>query len=102
MQPEQTALSGEQLEAFYHDEFVPELPKYGLANTPLDAALEGADIALIVTAHPGIDHNAIAAQLPTVDYRGVTRTTRAAARPPMEMAVLPKRDVEIEPMEVAA
>jgi UDP-N-acetyl-D-glucosamine dehydrogenase len=89
-------------EVVYHDEFVPELPKYGLANTPLDAALEGADIALIVTAHPGVDHHAIAAQLPTVDYRGVTRTTRAAARPPMEMAVLPQRDIEIEPTEVAA
>ena len=44
----------------------------------------------------------IAQQQPTVDYRGVTRTTRAAARPPMEMAVLPQRDLEIEPTEVAA
>ena len=86
----------------YHDAFVPELPKFGLANTSLEDALDGADLALIVTAHPGIDHMAVAAQLPTVDLRGVTRTTRAAARPPMEMAVLPKRDIEIEPTEVAA
>jgi UDP-N-acetyl-D-glucosamine dehydrogenase len=89
-------------EVVYHDEFVPELPKFGLANVPLDEALDGADIVLIVTAHPGIDHLAIAQQQPTVDYRGVTRTTRAAARPPMEMAVLPQRDIEIEPTEVAA
>ena len=72
------------------------------AASPLDEALDGADVALIVTAHPGIDHMAIAAQLPTVDYRGVTRTTRAAARPPMEMPVLPQRDNELEPTEVAA
>jgi UDP-N-acetyl-D-glucosamine dehydrogenase len=89
-------------EVVYHDAFVPELPKFGLANVPLDEALDGADIVLIVTAHPGIDHLAIAQQQPTVDYRGVTRTTRAAARPPMEMAVLPKRDIELEPTEVAA
>jgi UDP-N-acetyl-D-glucosamine dehydrogenase len=86
----------------YHDAFVPQLPRFGLSNVPLEDALDGADIALIVTAHPGIDHMAIAGQLPLVDYRGVTRTTRAAARPPMEMAVLPKRDNEIEPTEVAA
>jgi UDP-N-acetyl-D-glucosamine dehydrogenase len=86
----------------YHDAYVPELPKFGLASVSLDEALEGADIALIVTAHPGIDHMAVAAQLPTVDFRGVTRTTRAAARPPMEMAVLPKRDDKFESTEVAA
>ena len=84
-------------EVVYHDEFVPELPKFGLRNTPLDEALKDADVVLIVTAHPGIDHRAIAAQQRTVDYRGVTRTTRAAARPPMDMAVLPQRDVEFEP-----
>ncbi len=89
-------------EVVYHDEFVPELPKFGLTNTSLEDALDGADIALIVTAHPGIDHKAVATQLPTVDYRGVTRTTRAASRPPMQMAVLPQRDNEIEPTEVAA
>ena len=89
-------------EVVYHDEFVPELPKFGLTNVSLEDALDGADVALIVTAHPGIDHMAVAAQLPTVDYRGVTRTTRAAARPPMEMAVLPQRDTELEPTEVAA
>jgi UDP-N-acetyl-D-glucosamine dehydrogenase len=81
---------------------VPELSKFGLSNTPLDEALDGADVVLIVTAHPGIDHMAIATQHLTVDYRGVTRTTRAAARPPMEMAVLPQRDIELEPTEVAA
>jgi hypothetical protein len=36
---------------------------------------------VIVTAHPGIDHTAIAEQLPVVDLRGVTRRTRVQARP---------------------
>jgi hypothetical protein len=36
---------------------------------------------VIVTAHPDIDHTAIAGLVPTVDLRGVTRTRRAEARP---------------------
>ncbi len=58
----------------YHDPFVPELRAYGLAHTELDKALEGADLAVIVTAHPGVDHAAIAQAVPvTLDLRGVTR-----------------------------
>jgi UDP-N-acetyl-D-glucosamine dehydrogenase len=82
-------------EVAYHDPYVPELRSFGLGD-----ALAGADIALIVTAHPGIDHNHIAASLPTVDFRGVTRTTRAAARPPAELPV--PRAEQNQPMEVAA
>jgi hypothetical protein len=55
----------------------------------------------IVTAHPDIDHNSIAASVPTVDFRGVTRTQRAVARPPAEMPV-PRAEQNQQPMEVAA
>jgi len=58
----------------YHDPFVPELPEHGLRSQPLDDALAGADLALIVTAHPGVDHEAAVAQVPlALDLRGVTR-----------------------------
>jgi UDP-N-acetyl-D-glucosamine dehydrogenase len=87
-------------EVAYHDPYVPELKSFGLRNTELDQALAGADIALIVTAHPGIDHDTIAASTPTVDFRGVTRTQRAAARPPAELPV--PRVLQNQPMEVAA
>jgi UDP-N-acetyl-D-glucosamine dehydrogenase len=58
----------------YHDPFVPELPQHGMESVAdLDAALADADLAVIVTAHPGIDFAEIAETLPTVDLRGVTR-----------------------------
>ncbi|HET8758306.1 MAG TPA: nucleotide sugar dehydrogenase [Solirubrobacteraceae bacterium] len=85
----------------YHDPYVPELKQFELQNTDLEQALAGADVALIVTAHPGIDHNHIAASVPTVDFRGVTRTQRAVARPPAEMPV-PRAEQTQQPMEVAA
>jgi UDP-N-acetyl-D-glucosamine dehydrogenase len=60
----------------YHDAFVPELPEQRLRSEPLDDALEGADLLLIVTAHPGIDHDAAVARVPlALDLRGVTRRT---------------------------
>jgi UDP-N-acetyl-D-glucosamine dehydrogenase len=58
----------------YHDPFVPELIKQGLKSTPLDAALEGADVVVLVTAHPNIDHHEIARNAELfVDLRGITR-----------------------------
>jgi UDP-N-acetyl-D-glucosamine dehydrogenase len=58
----------------YHDPHVPELPKFGLQSVDLDAAAAAADIAAIVTAHPGVDYEALAAAVPVlVDFRGVTR-----------------------------
>jgi UDP-N-acetyl-D-glucosamine dehydrogenase len=57
----------------YHDAHVPELPRLGLASQPLDALLGGADLAILVTAHPGIDYPALAARVPLLDLRGVTR-----------------------------
>jgi UDP-N-acetyl-D-glucosamine dehydrogenase len=57
----------------YHDPFVPALPELGLTSTSLDAITE-ADAVVLVTAHPQVEHLALAesAQL-FVDLRGVTR-----------------------------
>ncbi len=41
----------------------------------IDEAIAGADVAVIVTAHPSVDHKAVAAAVPVVDLRGVTRTS---------------------------
>jgi UDP-N-acetyl-D-glucosamine dehydrogenase len=87
-------------EIAYVDSNVPELPHAGLRASDLDTALDGADLALIVTAHPDVDHDAVAARVTTVDFRGVTRTVRAAARPPRDLPA-PKRDA-VNAMEVAA
>jgi UDP-N-acetyl-D-glucosamine dehydrogenase len=88
-------------EIAYHDPYVPELMSFGLRNTDLEQALDGADVALIVTAHPGVDHDHIAATVPTVDFRGVTRRERAVARPPATDLPVP-RVQQTEPTEVAA
>jgi UDP-N-acetyl-D-glucosamine dehydrogenase len=55
----------------YHDPFVPELPELGLRSEPLDA--DGADCIVIVTAHSGIDYDALVGQAPlVVDFRNAT------------------------------
>jgi UDP-N-acetyl-D-glucosamine dehydrogenase len=52
---------------------VPELGS--LKSVSLDDGLEGTDLAVIVTVHPGVDHEALARRAPlTVDLRGVTRS----------------------------
>jgi UDP-N-acetyl-D-glucosamine dehydrogenase len=57
----------------YHDRFVPALPELGLANVPLEE-IDGADAVVLVTAHPGVDHAALATEAQLfVDLRGVTR-----------------------------
>jgi UDP-N-acetyl-D-glucosamine dehydrogenase len=62
----------------YHDDHVPELPDLALASEELDSALEGADCAAIVTAHPGLDVEQIVRGSPlVVDFRGVTRGIEA-------------------------
>jgi UDP-N-acetyl-D-glucosamine dehydrogenase len=66
-------------EVSYHDPFAPELREFDLASTDLDGALRSADLAAIVTAHPGIDYEAVVATAPlTIDFRGVTREIDAA------------------------
>jgi UDP-N-acetyl-D-glucosamine dehydrogenase len=63
----------------YHDRHVPELPLLGLRHSELDEGLEGADVAVIVTAHPDVDHDAVVGAAPaSVDFRGVTRHLRDA------------------------
>jgi UDP-N-acetyl-D-glucosamine dehydrogenase len=60
-------------EVVYHDPYVPALAAFELSSTPLEEALPGADLVLIVTAHPGIDYDALAADGTCVfDLRGVT------------------------------
>jgi UDP-N-acetyl-D-glucosamine dehydrogenase len=61
----------------YHDPHVPALDDSDLRSLSFDDALESCDLALIVTAHPGVDHDAIAERAPlVVDLRGVTRGAR--------------------------
>jgi UDP-N-acetyl-D-glucosamine dehydrogenase len=56
----------------YHDPYVPEVRELGLASQPLDIGSE--DAVVIVTAHPGIDYDALVERaLVVVDLRGVTR-----------------------------
>jgi UDP-N-acetyl-D-glucosamine dehydrogenase len=64
----------------YHDPHVPSLAEFDLHSLPLQDALADADLALIVTAHPNVDHELVSqrARL-VVDLRGVTRSTAPAA-----------------------
>ncbi len=62
----------------YHDPHVPVLKERDLRSLPLEEALAEADLALIVTAHPGVDHDLLAERVGHVlDLRGVTRSSNA-------------------------
>jgi UDP-N-acetyl-D-glucosamine dehydrogenase len=74
-------------EIAYHDAFVPELTQFDLQSGTLDEVKEFADLLVIVTAHPGVDHVAIAEQHQVVDLRGVTRRQRATARPAQRVSL---------------
>jgi UDP-N-acetyl-D-glucosamine dehydrogenase len=69
-------LKGLGAEVVYHDPHVPNLSELNLASTPLEEAIADADLALIVTAHPEVDHDLLTrrARL-VVDLRGVTRAS---------------------------
>jgi UDP-N-acetyl-D-glucosamine dehydrogenase len=57
----------------YHDEHVPELPEFGLTSLDFDDAIDECDVAVIVTAHPSLDPQAVVERAPlVVDFRGVT------------------------------
>jgi UDP-N-acetyl-D-glucosamine dehydrogenase len=62
----------------YSDDYVPELPDFGLTSESLDQALDGCDAAVIVTAHPELDARRVVEVAPlVVDFRGVTRGIEA-------------------------
>ncbi len=67
-------------EVSYHDPHVPALAEFALSSAPLEQALADADLALIVTAHPSVDHDLVArrARL-VVDLRGVTRSSHLSS-----------------------
>jgi UDP-N-acetyl-D-glucosamine dehydrogenase len=74
-------LQGLGAEIVYHDEHVPALERFGLESLALDEALSGATLALIVTAHAGIDYDAVAAHASCVlDLRGVTSAASNVVR----------------------
>ena len=59
----------------YHDPHVPELSQFGLRSVE---PVSPCDLAVIVTAHPGVDHGAVVDRAPQVlDLRGVTRALRS-------------------------
>jgi UDP-N-acetyl-D-glucosamine dehydrogenase len=63
----------------YHDPHVPTLQEFALASTPLEEIPTDADLALIVTAHPSVDHDMIARRARLVlDLRGTTRKTQTS------------------------
>ena len=67
-------------EVSYHDPHVASLPELGLTSRELDPALAEADLALIVTAHPEVDHDLVATRARLLlDLRGVTRTAAPRA-----------------------
>jgi UDP-N-acetyl-D-glucosamine dehydrogenase len=67
-------LAGLGADIAYHDPHVPELSDLGLRSVSVDDALDEADLAVIVTAHPSVDHDAIVERAPlALDLRGVTR-----------------------------
>ncbi len=65
-------------EVAYHDPHVAELGGYGMASQKLEELLGWAEIAVIATAHPSVDHEAVVREVPlVVDLRGHTRNLRA-------------------------
>jgi UDP-N-acetyl-D-glucosamine dehydrogenase len=68
-------LRAQGAEVSYHDPHVVSLGELGLASVPLEEAVAEADLVLIVTAHPSVDHELIARRARLlVDLRGVTRS----------------------------
>jgi UDP-N-acetyl-D-glucosamine dehydrogenase len=71
-------LAGLGADLRYHDPYVPELRDSGLENMDLDTVLEDCDLAVIVTAHPEVDHATVVERAPlTLDLRGITRGVEA-------------------------
>jgi UDP-N-acetyl-D-glucosamine dehydrogenase len=82
-------LAEQGAELSYNDDYVPELPEFGLSSQPV----EDVDCVAIVTVHPGLDLDAIEREAGVVvDFRGVYAT---AKRPP---AVTPNSTSSNSPM----
>ncbi len=65
-------------ELCYHDPHVPALNDLGMESVGVEQALDDADVAVIVTVHPSVDHELIARRARmVVDLRGVTRGSDA-------------------------
>jgi UDP-N-acetyl-D-glucosamine dehydrogenase len=65
-------------ELSYHDPYVPTLGALQLSSVSLADATAGADVVVLVTAHPGIDYQALASESSLfIDLRGVTRDAPA-------------------------
>jgi UDP-N-acetyl-D-glucosamine dehydrogenase len=70
-------LRREGADVAYHDPFIAELPELGLRSAALDA--DGSDCVVIVTAHSGIDYEALVRTAPlVVDFRNATGATGTA------------------------
>jgi UDP-N-acetyl-D-glucosamine dehydrogenase len=66
-------------EVSYHDPHVPELSELSLESSELASELSAADLVVIVTAHPEVDHEQVVRDADLVlDLRGVTRGIEAA------------------------
>ncbi|HEY2767368.1 MAG TPA: nucleotide sugar dehydrogenase [Solirubrobacteraceae bacterium] len=65
-------------ELSYHDPHVRELSEHNLRSVPLEEMLQETDLAVIVTAHPTVDHEQVLQRARLiVDLRGVTGGARA-------------------------
>jgi UDP-N-acetyl-D-glucosamine dehydrogenase len=65
-------------EVCYHDPHVASLAEFDLRSFPPEDILQDADLALIVTAHPTVDHELVATRAGiVVDLRGATRAIEA-------------------------
>jgi UDP-N-acetyl-D-glucosamine dehydrogenase len=63
-----------QADLSYHDSYVPQIPELGLSSSDLWTAVEQAELVVILTAHPDVDHRAVADAAPlVVDFRGALR-----------------------------
>lgn len=65
-------------EIAYHDPYVQSLEELDLTSTDLEAGVADADLVVLVTAHPDIDHARVAESAARMlDLRGTTRQLKA-------------------------
>ena len=74
------ALQALHADLSYHDPYVPEVPELGLRSVDVARAVTEAELVVIITAHPGVDHVAIAEEaIAVLDFRGVLRAPAVPA-----------------------